>query len=146
MRLNDEFHLDLKWWLEFAAKFNGKARIIPSVDPALAVYCDSSKFGFGALHADDWVACAFNFKDSRELQGWLGDHFVSADDIGCSSDNINILEMWPILVGVRCWGHLSEDHTVVFITDNTQVMAALNSGRSKNKITMGWLRLIFWRP
>ena len=33
---------------------------------------------------------------------------------------------------------------MVFVTDNTQVMAARNSGRSKNQITMGWLRLIFW--
>ena len=33
---------------------------------------------------------------------------------------------------------------MVFVTDNTQVMAALNLGRSKNKISMGWLRLIFW--
>ena len=32
----------------------------------------------------------------------------------------------------------------MFVTDNTQVMAALNSGRSKNKTTMSWLRLIFW--
>lgn len=32
----------------------------------------------------------------------------------------------------------------LFVTDNTQVMAALNSGRSRNKTTMAWLRLIFW--
>ena len=104
VRLNNEFRLDLKWWLEFAAKFNGKARIIPSLDPALAVYSDSSKFGFRALHADGCIAGAFNFKDSKELQGWLGHHFVFADDVGCRSDNINILELWPILVGVHHWG------------------------------------------
>ena len=80
MRLNEEFRLDLKWWLEFAAKFNGKARIIPLVDLALSVYSDSSKFGLGALHGEDWVAGAFNFKDSKGLQGWLGHDFVFADD------------------------------------------------------------------
>ena len=144
VRLNEDFRLDLKWWLEFANKFNGKAKIIPSTDPAIAVYSDSSKFGFGALHGEDWAAGAFEFKKSRELQAWLGHHFVFADDAGCRTDNINVLELWPILVGVRRWGSLWKDKTVIFVTDNTQVMAALNSGRSKNKITMRWLRLIFW--
>ena len=67
-----------------------------------------------------------------------------ADDEGCKSENINVLEMWPILVSVRRWGKLWMNRTVIFVTNNTQVMAALNSGRSKNKITMSWLRLIFW--
>ena len=30
------------------------------------------------------------------------------------------------------------------VTDNTQVMSALNSGRSINTTTMGWLRQLFW--
>ena len=144
VRLNEEFRLDLNWWLEFAAKFNGKAKIIPSSEPAISVYSDSSKFGFGALHADDWVAGAFEFKAAKELQGWLGHHFVYAGDSGCRTDNINVLEMWPVLVAVRRWGSEWKDRTVVFVTDNTQVMAALNSGRSKNKTTMAWLRLVFW--
>ena len=52
--------------------------------------------------------------------------------------------MWPVLVSVRRWGSRWLNRTVVFVTDNTQVMAALNMGRSKNKTTMKWLRLIFW--
>ena len=144
VRLNEEFRLDLKWWLEFAATFNGRARIIPSHAPVLSVYSDSSKFGFGALHGEDWVAGAFDFKNARALEGWLGHHFVYAGDVGCRSENINVLELWPILVGVRRWGAQWRDRTVVFVTDNTQVMAALNSGRSRNKQSMAWLRLIFW--
>ena len=144
VRLNDEFRLDVKWWLEFASKFNGKASIIPSGEPVISVYSDASKFGFGALHGSDWVAGAFEFKDAKKLQKWLGHHFVSADGAGCRSDNINVLEMWPVLAGVRRWGAEWLNRTVVFVTDNTQVMAALNSGRSRNKTTMSWLRLIFW--
>ena len=41
-------------------------------------------------------------------------------------------------------GHLWGNHTIIFVTVNTQVMVALNSGRIKNKTTMTWLRLIFW--
>lgn len=144
IRLNDEFRLDLRWWLEFSANFNGRARIIQPRQSVLAVYSDASLFGFGATHNADWLAGCFKFSDERELQGWLGHHFVGSADSGCRTENINVLELWPVLAGVRRWGHLWSDRTVVFITDNTQVLAAINSGRSKNKTSMAWLRLIFW--
>ena len=32
----------------------------------------------------------------------------------------------------------------MFVMDNTQVQAALYTGRSRNKLMMAWLRLIFW--
>ena len=135
VRLNDEFKLDLKWWLEFGGRFNGKVKINPSSEPIISVYSDASLFGFGS----------FEFKVAKELQSWLGHHFAYAEDGGgCRSDNINVLELWPILVGVRRWGEKWQNRSVVFVTDNTQVMAALNTGRSRNKTPMAWLRLIFW--
>ena len=48
------------------------------------------------------------------------------------------------MVAVRRWGEFWKDRAVVFVTDNTQVIAALNTGRSRNKTTMAWVRLIFW--
>ena len=53
-------------------------------------------------------------------------HFAEVGDKGCNTNNINVLELWPVLVGVRRWGHLWRDRTVVFMTDNTQIRAALN--------------------
>ncbi len=144
VRLNDEFRLDLKWWLEFAGKFNGKAKIIKSTEPCIAVYSDASLTGFGAAHGNDWLAGNFDAKGARKMGGWLGHHFAEAKDAGCRTDNINVLELWPVLQGVRRWGHEWGNRTVVFVTDNTQVRAALNTGRSRNKTTMAWLRLIFW--
>ena len=144
IRLNEEFRLDLKWWLEFASRFNGKAKIIQSGEPVIAVYSDASLYGFGAMHQQDWLAGCFRFEGEKRIQQWLGHHHVSAGDRGCRTDNINVLEMWPMLAGVRGGGHRWGNSTVVFVTDNTQVRAALNSGRSRNKTTMAWLRLIFW--
>ena len=141
VRLTNEFRLDLSWWLEFVAIFNGGARIIAPAHPALSVYSDASLKGFGATHGDDWIAGIFN--GGSGLTG-LGHHHSSADDDGCATDNINVLEMWPILQGVRRWGSSWGECNVVCITDNTQVLAAINSGRSTNKTTMRWLRLIFW--
>ena len=143
VRLNEDFRLDLEWWLKFAAIFNGKARIIPPGMPAVSVYSDASLAGFGATHGDDWLAGVFGEHTGLDT-GWLGHHLAASKDTGCNTNNINVLEMWPILEGVRRWSKNWSDTPVVFVTDNTQVQAALNSGRSKNKTTMGWLRLIFW--
>ena len=41
--------------------------------------------------------------------------------------NINVYELWPVVV-----------------TDNMQVLAMLDMGRSSNKLCMSWLREIFW--
>ena len=145
IRLNEDFRLDLKWWIQFAEHFNGYASIVKSADPFLSVYSDSSKFGFGALHGFDWLAGSFILEKEGEWKKWLGHHFSEAKDIGCRSDNINVLELWPIVVAVNKWGELWKDKVVIFVTDNTQVRAALNTGRSRNKVMMGWLRLIFWK-
>ena len=144
VRLNEDFRLDLRWWLDFAAVFNGKARIIPLDGASMSVYSDASLAGFGATHGDDWLAGFFGEEREAGAGGWLGHHLSTNKDIGCNTENINVLELWPILEGVRRWGKGWTDTPVVFVTDNTQVQAALNTGRSRNKTTMGWLRLIFW--
>ena len=141
VRLTEEFRRDLRWWLDFAAVFNGRAKIVAPSYPAVSLYSDASLSGFGATHGDDWIAGTFN--GVAEIPG-LGHHWESAEDEGCVTDNINVLEMWPVLQGVRRWSSGWSDANVVCITDNTQVLAAINSGRSTNKTTMRWLRLIFW--
>lgn len=144
VRLNEEFRLDVFWWLEFAETFNGQRSIIPPSQPAISVYSDSSGSGFGALHANDWLAGSFKKGSEREMLHWLGHHGVQVSDPGCNTENINVLEMWPVLCATRRWGHLWKDKVVVMVTDNTQVRTALNTGRSINKTTMKWLRQIFW--
>ena len=90
--------------MEFATTFNGKAKIIKLSLPYIAVYSDASLFGFSATHDHDWLAGAFKFNDEKMLHGWLGHHLETAKDVGCRKSNINVLELWPILAGVRRWG------------------------------------------
>ena len=144
LRLNEDFKMDLKWWIRFSDTFNGKCRIIPSTLPNRSVYSDSSLSGFGALHGLDWLAGEFSVYPGPTLSTWLGHHFVRAEDEGCCTDNINVLELWPIVMAIDRWKESWRDQTIIFVTDNTQVMAALNTGRSKNKTMMRWLRRIFW--
>ena len=95
-------------------------------------------------HGIDWLAGNFDAKSARKMEVWLRHYLAEAKDAGCRTDNINVLELWPILAGVRRWSHEWGNRTLVFVADNTKVWAALNTGRSRNKTTMGRLRLIFW--
>lgn len=44
--------------------------------------------------------------------------------------NINVLELWPIVVGLQEWATQLRGHTVSLLTDNTQVMFMLKNGVS----------------
>ena len=65
---------------------------------------------------------------------------LSEDD----SKNINVLELWPILIGLRRWAVLLRDKSIMVFTDNTQVLHMLLNGKSVNKKCMSWIREIFW--
>ena len=65
----------------------------------VSVYSNASMSGFGATHGENWVAGGFSIKEARKLESWLGHHYANAKDAGCKTDNINVLELWLILVG-----------------------------------------------
>ena len=47
--------------------------------------------------------------------------------------NINELELWPIVEGLRGWYPELKGKSVTIFTDNTQVMCMLRKGTSTNK-------------
>ena len=58
--------------------------------------------------------------------------------------SINQLELWPIVVAARRWGPCWFNQKIRVFTDNTQVMTAINTGRSSSIQTMSILRELFW--
>lgn len=66
----------------------------------------------------------------------------SADPVDFS--NINILELWPILVGLKRWYPLLSHSTIIIYTDSTLVKYMLRKGVSANKTCMSWLRELYW--
>ena len=58
--------------------------------------------------------------------------------------NINVCELWPLVVGLRRWGQHFANSRLHFITDNMQVLAMINTSRSANRQCMAWLREMFW--
>lgn len=63
--------------------------------------------------------------------------------VSLSLNDINILEFWPVVWAVVCWGHLWRSQKIVLYTDYSLVLYAINSIKSHSWVIMGWLREIF---
>ena len=61
-----------------------------------------------------------------------------------ASMNINVLEIWPVLVSAKRWGSSWRGAKVNILTDNTQVLQMINCGRSSSVLCMFWIRELFW--
>ena len=141
IKLGEEFQKDIEWWCKFAAMFNGSAKIISPSSPTVGLYSDSSFWGYAAYHSGDWIAGPWDTEDPWADR--LGHHYLSPP-LESKGSNINVLELFPILSACERWGPCWQNARVCAVTDNTQVMWALRTGRSGNKTSMDWLRRIFW--
>lgn len=59
-------------------------------------------------------------------------------------ENINELDLYPVVVVIKRWLHLFKNYRVNVVTENLQVYHMLLPGRSKNLTCMAWLRKLFW--
>ena len=139
--LTEEFQDDITWWIGFAERFNGSAKIKGVATPTLGLYSDSSFWGYGAYSNVDWIAGPWDTTNKWAMT--LGHHYEGSTDVA-TDENINVLELFPILKAMERWGPKWQDSNVCCVTDNTQVMWAIRKGRSKNLFSMCWLREIFW--
>ena len=142
VNLSKNFQLDLLWWSEFARWFNGSAKIIQPPLHTSMVTTDASGSGFGAFSGIDWIGG--QWEQDLVLDMDKHQHCKPVPKMIIPKD-INVRELYPVLESLWRWGHLWRDHKVQCVTDNTQVVAALNSGKAGNDSAMSILRLIFWQ-
>lgn len=141
VRLNVLIRDDIKWWMRFAAIFNGRAAIQNEWFET-PIVSDSSRKGFAAYLGSDWVAGTW--EDDMVVDSSC-DHIVSSPKIDCyDNSNINVLGLWPVVKAMQRWCVSMKNKKVECKTDNMQVMFMLKTGRSKNVSCMYWLREIFW--
>ena len=141
--LDDAIKADLTWWLRFCECFNGKACILRDLHP-IPMYSDSSFRGFGAWMGRDWLAGCWDQEDLPKDFSFGCSHLCDPPVFDSAPKNINVLELWPVIIGIRRWGALFRNCYVHVVTDNMQVLAMLCTGRSANKLCMSWLRELFW--
>ena len=124
--------------------FNGSAKVIKDLGHTVGpVTMDSSFSGFGGTWETDWFLGVWD--PGPILKDSVPDHRWAASPDQYSPDmNINILELWPMLVSAARWGHHWSGFKIKLITDNTQVMHMINTGRSASIQCMQWIRELFW--
>ena len=107
---------------------------------------DSSMKGYGVYLGQDWMAGSWNQSNvelSNSSCGHIGPPPVM-ESSNIDFSNINILELWPIVVGLKRWAHLLKNKSLNLFTDNTQVMFMLLKGSSSNPIFLSWIKEIYW--
>ncbi len=127
VRLNKPCRADLAWWLEFGVSWGG-VFVWPPPDPSIICFTDASgSWGCGAV---------------------LGNHpfqwFQLAWPTHWSSHHITAKELVPVVISAALWGPQWTGHQVLFRSDNQAVVAAVNSGSSRDH-TMAH-RCFFFSP
>ena len=145
IRISPEVKSDLNWWRVFCVSFNGVSKI-NNVDYCYPMVSDSSLKGFGVYMGDDWIAGSWSEEPGIQFNSkcdHIGHAPVVERDI-VDFRNINVLELWPIVVGLKRWSDVLKNKALTLFTDNTQVMHMLINGSSVNPICMSWIREIYW--
>ena len=143
IQLGDDVKKDLRWWKRFCVFFNGSRKIVKE-NYQYPMVSDSSLKGFAVYLGSDWAAGVWHDEDYLKLRSDCN-HIVSKPLLeDFETDNINVLELWPIVVGLKRWAHLFKDMSILVFTDNTQVMFMLINGSSVNETCCKWIREIFW--
>ena len=143
--LSSEFHLDLLWWQEFAKTFNGVTCLIHyNFGQGPTIHTDSSFSGYGVVSDSRWLAGYFNSSDLPVGHNSLNPLHAHWINFELDVMNINVLELFPVLLAVQAWGHNWSNQHIVCYSDNTQVVSCVNRGTSTNVHCMSMLREIFW--
>lgn len=147
IKLSTEFEKDILWWRSFSKHFNGVSCIIQETVGGLILHSDASLSGYGFVHNTDWGAGFFNTseepEDICECDPSHG-HWANISIPYEYCDNINVLEIVPILIAVNKYGYTWRNQKICWFTDNLQVVNMVNKGTSINDYCMEVLRCIFW--
>ncbi len=124
IRLNKEFHLDLRWWHQFLSQWHGVSFwLFPglSLEAEVEVSSDAAgSLGYGAFLKDSWFAGSW--APSQQQQ------------------SIAYKELFPVVIAAHVWGHQWCCKHVLFRSDNEAVVHMLNSRTSKISGLMQLLR------
>ena len=98
--------------------------------------------GFAIYKSQDWLAGSW---EGRIELGIECSHIVPPHELDIyDPKNINELELWPILIGVKLWIPELKYKSVQIYRDNTPVVHMIRKGVSSNATCMGCLRELFW--
>lgn len=116
---------DVSWWHEFMPHYNYKSKMIPLnwEEPDQTLSCDST-----LTRAAGWCAGEyFTEKYPKEV-------------LQLPKVHINELECLTVTVCLKVWAQSCQGKKLLVKCDNKATVAAVNSGRSKNRLMQACLR------
>lgn len=130
LRVNKSIRADLEMWLQFFRAHNGISAFhdrfwVSNED--VEFFTDSAAgpdLGFGIYFQGSWAYAAW--PESWRKKGL--------------TDNITVLELFPILVSLHLWGRNLQNKKIKFNCDNMAVVQILNTMTSKSEQVMCLLR------
>ena len=115
---------DIMWWHKFMEQYNGVSLMwlhrVPGTDVLMAT--DANLTGYGGISQQEY----FKGRFPEHLKG----------------QNIAILELWAVLMGIKLWQSRFKGKYFWIHVDNEAVATVLNTGASKNKHMQTLLREI----
>ena len=130
--LTEDFHRDIRWFLEFLPSYNGISYIRKhKVDAEQSLYLDASLTGMGTIWRDRVYATPIH---------------------NCADLDLKIihLEMLNIMIALRTWGHRWRHSAIEIFCDNLGVVQVVETGRTRDPflalcIRNIWLITATWR-
>ena len=130
LRITSGMKKDLELWLHFFKDFNGVSVFHDRLWVAnedIQLFTDSagsSNLGFGAYFGSKWCYGAWP-------EAWITQGIT---------DDITVLELFPLLVSLHIWGSELRNKKLLFRVDNLAVVHIVNSMTSKSDNVMTILR------
>lgn len=137
-RVPKEVKLDLRWWINFMERFDGRT-CIPEVvwsRPDLVFSTDACLRSCGG-----WSPAA----TSGRVDNQFFSVFFPAFILGNKDVSINELEAVALLVGIKIWGPACRGKRILVNCDNQATVAIVNTGRAHNVFAQSCMReLHYW--
>jgi hypothetical protein len=124
--INKEIKKDLMWWRSFIYQFNGV-----TVIPDLIWSAPDTVFSTDAC--------------LKSMGGWSGKQYFSCmfpEDILEQQHDINVLELYTIVIAIKVWSDNLVEKRVQVLCDNMTSVTVINSGKCKDKMLLALLREI----
>ncbi|XP_019858872.1 PREDICTED: uncharacterized protein LOC109587091 [Amphimedon queenslandica] len=126
-RLDANCKADIKWWSLFVADWNGISALPPSCPVTWVISDASGSWGCGAFDQ------------------YHGSWFQLPWPASWAEVNIAAKELLPVVIAAAVWGRRWAGQRVLFLSDNTAVVAALSSRSACHPILAHLLKcLFFW--
>ncbi len=112
-----ELLLDLHWWRDYAAEWNGVSLLPPTREHTVTLTTDACQTGFGAECGNDWLHGTWSAADLAEAQRQL-------------TLSMPFLEFKALCIAAVSWGDKWRGHSVLFRCDCDAVVKAVQRGGS----------------